>query len=359
MSDRIHTAAVIGLGKMGAEPSKRAEGDVPNGWLPLTHLEAMLTNPQLSVQAICDIDRAKCERFSSHYNIRQFFTDYKELLDKMRPEFISIATRTENRLDIINEALDKDVRGIYCEKPFSRNIGTAKKVLERAERQNVKIGYGTNRRYVNIYRQAKELIHSGELGAITEITIENGNGQLLWVHPHSTDLLLFLADTTDIEFIQGRCTFSDETPTASNGVIDDDPYVDHAFFKFKNGMNGIINKTGGFNTRIGCTRGLVTIYSNGFMMEVRKSAPSEVSYFNVTKQVLAEPSASGTQNAFNEMIRALDGEEKMPISPLEILRGMQMLFGIVQSSLNNGRPIRIEDIDDSIIITGRTGTLYA
>ena len=45
-------SAVIGLGRMGAEPSKRLEGKVPAGWLPISHAEAILSIERLKLEAI-------------------------------------------------------------------------------------------------------------------------------------------------------------------------------------------------------------------------------------------------------------------------------------------------------------------
>ena len=115
--------AIIGLGRMGAEPSSRL-GKLSNGWFPISHAESIKSIPNLELTAICDIDANKIKKFSTLYNVPQGFTDYKELIEKVIPDIISIATRTNLKENIINYALDHGVKGIYVEKPLSRSITT-------------------------------------------------------------------------------------------------------------------------------------------------------------------------------------------------------------------------------------------
>ena len=68
-------AAVIGLGRMGAEPSSRLEGKIPNGWLPISHVEAILSTPGLELVALCDQDEHKLERFKTLYKIENGYSD--------------------------------------------------------------------------------------------------------------------------------------------------------------------------------------------------------------------------------------------------------------------------------------------
>ena len=44
-------AAVIGLGKMGAEPSTRLKGKIPKGWLPISHLESVIFKFKIRIKS--------------------------------------------------------------------------------------------------------------------------------------------------------------------------------------------------------------------------------------------------------------------------------------------------------------------
>ena len=218
-------SAVIGLGRMGAEPSKRLEGKVPAGWLPISHAEAILSIERLKLEAICDTNESRVHEISKIYNVDKVFTNYQDLLDNEHIDFLCIATRTGERCEIIRYAISKGIKFIYFEKPVSRSISECVSILELAQLNNVVLGYGVNRRYNDVYRYAKDLIKSGELGDLIQINIEAGRTNLFWSHPHSTDMILFFADSTELEYIQGSCRFQNNYIPESNLYIDDDPIM--------------------------------------------------------------------------------------------------------------------------------------
>src|SRR5262245_2682420 len=94
-------AATIGCGRMGAQPSARAEGTVPAGWLPLSHVEALLAVPGTTVEALGDLDEKALALWSGHYGIAGCYTDYRRLIDEIRPDVLTVATRTPAKAEII------------------------------------------------------------------------------------------------------------------------------------------------------------------------------------------------------------------------------------------------------------------
>lgn len=344
---------------MGAEPYSRVKGDLPIGWNPISHAESMLSIPEINLVGLCDSDIDKCKKFSKLYNVGKYSTDYKELIEIIKPQIISVATRTQIRPDILNAAIHNDVKAIYCEKPLCNSIRDAENLIEKIKNKSIIMAYGTMRRYMPMFLKAREIINSGEIGELNEITIENGLSPLLWTHPHSTDLILFFAGNTDLDYVQGICNFSNGIPSLDEKIIDDDPLIEHAVFHFNNGVKGIIGKAKGFNVRIACSKGVLTIYGNATLMEVRKYSKEEPNYFNHVEQIPAWHCSSGTQLAFQEIINALKNNGTSPSPPEQILTGFKMLFAVVHSSLHEGKKVRFEEIDKDLFITGRTGQFYA
>ena len=93
--------AIIGLGRMGAEPSDRLYSTLPNGWTPITHAESIISTPTLELISLCDVDIAKTEKFGKLYSIEKCYNNYNELFDVEKPDVISIATRTDVKTEII------------------------------------------------------------------------------------------------------------------------------------------------------------------------------------------------------------------------------------------------------------------
>lgn len=351
------TAAVIGLGRMGAEPSERLKGKVPKGWLPISHIESIISNSKLQLEAVCDSDSARLEHISKIYNVKNKFDDYKKLIDETSPFFLTIATRTAIRFKIIKYACEHGVKIIYLEKPISNTIDQCDEIIKIANKFDVILGYGVNRRYHETYRKAKEIIRSGTIGELEQITIEHGHTNLYWSHPHSIDLILYFANSTEIKYIQGNCSFINNYVLDDENFIDNDPLVNNAFIELDNNIKAIISQTNGTNTRLSCSKGIITIYSDGKSLEIMEL--NETGYLNNPKTINVKIDKSSTENAFDDLISSINNRDNIPISSEEILTGMKILNGIFFSSLKGGVKIAPKNIPKRLTITGKNGNYYA
>lgn len=351
-------AAIIGLGRMGAEPTSRFNGILPNGWDPMSHAESIITTNDLELVALCDIDSAKTQKFSQLYNVPKCYNNYKQLIDEVKPDIISIATRTDVKSDIINYAIDNGVKGFYVEKPLSRSIDECRQILNKINGADAKIVYGAQRRAISIFRQVKDICNSGEYGEIKHITFEYGKVMLLWNHPHITDLMVFFSNTLDVEYISALCSFKN-TYNKDSLFIDEDPLVENAFIKFNNGITINTTPNEGGNVRIHLARAILTINGDGYCIDINTEDKIK-GRFHKSNRIFAEPSKSGTQVLFADLANAvLNSTNVKNICPEDILCGTAIISGIVESSLNNGAKINYQDIRNDLTITGRFGDLYA
>jgi len=352
-------AAVIGMGRMGAEPSKRLEGKVPHGWLPISHVESILAIPSLELIGLCDNDTTRLTRLSKLYNVKNTYTDYTKLIGELKPSFLSIATRTKGRTDIIKYACENGVKILYFEKPICNSIAEARQALSVATERNVVVGYGVNRRYHAAYRKAREILRSGELGKVEHVSVEHQSSNLLWAHPHSVDIILFFIESCELDYVQGNCSFIDNYIPRNFMLIDNDPIINYAFFKFKNGITASISPVRGLNTRISCEKGILTICSDGTWIEINNIAST--GYFTKGRIIEIEKTLSATINAFSELVEIKMGNSliEKPITNEEIITGLIMLNGLVYSSFKGGVLVNAEDVPEEMVITGKMGNWYA
>jgi predicted dehydrogenase len=349
-------AAIIGLGRIGAEPSSRFEDEIPNGWLPISHMESFISSDKALVDSICDANLERLNYIGDIYSINSRFTSYSDLFDQRQLSLVSIATRTQGRGDIIDAALKCGVKGFHIEKPIANSLSETKRILNNINEANAKLSYGTTRRAMDVFRYAKEFCYSGEIGDIQHITIEFGKSALLWTLPHATDLICFFANSTEIQNIQGVCTFSGDV---SECLIDCDPIVESSFIKFTNGISASINPTGILNVRISCSKGNLTIHGNGYCIEINRRK-AQKDYFHSIEVIDVPSSLSGTQHMVQDLCSAVLEERPLRfINPSEIVAGQIMLFGIVTSALNKGVLVKPTDLNEELIVTGRTGNNYA
>jgi len=356
-SDKL-TVGLIGCGRMGAKTPESVRQSVPRGWLPLSHAEAIKSIRELELIALCDTDPDRLSWAAQTYNVANSYEDYKSLILETKPDIVSIATRTAERCDIIKFAAENGVKGIHSEKPISRNISDCRTALEAVGNNKVKFSYGTYRRYMDIYRKAKELVKAGEIGKLSEICIEHDKTLLLWNHPHSVDLLLYYSECLDVDFLQAYCDINDPDPTSS--LVDDDPILEYGFIKFSNGVNGIITSASGLNTRLSGTDGSLYIVADGSWLELRKKTSSQTPYHLGVDKVLVDPEFSGTQRAFLELISAINENlEEMSITINEIVASQRILLGLVVSAIRDSRKIDPLHVDESFTVTGKFGSYYA
>ena len=356
MVNQVKTS-LIGLGRMGAEPSKRLESSVPSGWLPISHLETIIKNKNCLLKGICDLNKKRLNEISKIYGIKNIYTDYKQMLSIENPKFVSIATRTNEKKEIIFNSLDNGAEIIYVEKPLASSVVETKKILEYVDHKKAILGYGVNRRYHKSYREVKKIVDSGEFGNLEQIVIEHGYSNLLWSHPHSIDLILLFSGTHEIENITAKCNFRCDYKLKDELLIDDDPLVEFAKINLRNGISAIISKGRGLNTRLYLQKAIITIYSDAYKVEIRKINKS--GYLDNPYFLDFNAIKSCTENIFENMINCYLNGDKLMISNQEILTNAVVRSGIVFSSLNNSKKIEINQIPDNLKISGFNGFAYA
>lgn len=352
------SVGLIGCGRMGSRTEETVGDNLPEGWLPLNHAEAIQSIPELALVAVCDIEPGPLSWAAEKYGVPNTFDDYRSLILQAKPDIVSIATRTPERCNIIQFAAENGIKAIHSEKPISRNILDCRKALEVVLNKGLFFSYGTYRRYNEIYRKAKEILKSGEIGELNEISFEHGKTMLLWSHPHTVDLMLYYAECRDVDFVQAHCIVNDKNFSLNR--IDDDPIVEFSFIKFNNGVNGVITSTPGMNTKLSGTSGTIYIVGNGSWIEVRKKRFQKSPYFLSTEKIEVKPKMSGTQRAFCELASAVRKNlNESSISIEDIMAGQRILLSQAFSSINGGRPIDPLQLDESFTVTGKFGSLYA
>lgn len=354
--------AVIGCGRMGAEPSERMFGKIPNGWLPISHLEALQSVIDSELIAICDTNQDLLQNRSKQYGISKLYTDYRELIDLHQPELITIATRTPAKNEIIQYACRAGVKGIYVEKPLTNSLEELNCIVEVINKYNVKLAYGVNRRYHPVYRLAKNMINEGEIGQIVHVSAEFGQVQLFWGNPHIVDLFLYFLNLADNEFDQIKIQshiLPESIQLQSPYIIDSDPIVENALFKFSSGVTANISRANGLGLRICGSNGNLMVHANGAFVQVSSADAGNPSYFLEQRFINSLPNNTATTTAMTELYDAIKYNKPLAITLKEIEVGTKCLFGCAWSSLNENKIISIDDIPPQMVITGKFGELYA
>ena len=178
--------AVVGAGQFGRK-----------------HIETVRNEPQCELVAVAD----------PVYTGENAFSDYREMLDRVKPEGVIIATPNALHVPVGLACVERGVP-ILVEKPIADTVAASHELVAAAERRRVPLLVGHHRRYNPILEKAREIVQGGGIGRLTAVAAlwllqkpadyfdvawrrEPGGGPLLINAIHDIDDLRFVCGEID------------------------------------------------------------------------------------------------------------------------------------------------------------------
>jgi predicted dehydrogenase len=96
------------------------------------------------------------------------FTDYRRMIDELRPQAIVIAVPLVSHFKLASDALEAGC-DVFCEKTMCYSLDEARQLVARVESGRHVFQVGLQRRANPIYQQAVAMVQAGVLGQITAI----------------------------------------------------------------------------------------------------------------------------------------------------------------------------------------------
>lgn len=160
---------------------------------------AWLSIPNVEVVAVADDNKDGLAKTASKLKVKQAFTDYREMLDKAKPDIAAVATRwVDQHRDMVLAAAERGVH-VYMEKPLCRTLAEADEIVAAGERTHTKLAVAYPTRYSPRLETVKQLIASGKIGKVLEYRgrgkedSQRGGGEDLWVlGSHIMDMIRVL-----------------------------------------------------------------------------------------------------------------------------------------------------------------------
>lgn len=225
------------------------------GRISPNHIAAAVKNG-LDIAGICDTRAERTQekaQMCGLENVRQY-TDYREMLEKEKPELAAVCTESGSHAKIALDCLDAGCN-LIIEKPVALSLADADAVISRADEKGLKVCVSHQNRFNRSVRKIREALEQDRFGRMYYGTVhvrwcrdrgyysgakwrgtwEQDGGALMNQCIHSIDLL--------------RWMMGDEIDTVT-GMTDrlGHPYIEAedlgmALVKFKNGAYGIIEGT--------------------------------------------------------------------------------------------------------------------
>ncbi|MCX6910501.1 MAG: Gfo/Idh/MocA family oxidoreductase [Verrucomicrobia bacterium] len=169
-NERI-TMACIGVGNQGGHDTRM-----------------FLADPRVQIVASCDVDLARAKAMAatiedryakqsgaSGYKGCEVTQDFRELIARRDIDTVMIATPDHTHA-VIAIAAARHGKDIYCEKPLAYSVAEGRAICETVKRHGHVLQTGTQRRSVQMFRHACELVRNGRIGKLNVVRCIPGRG---------------------------------------------------------------------------------------------------------------------------------------------------------------------------------------
>ena len=127
-------------------------------------------NTLFDVAYVVDEDAHRRESAKKDFPAATILSDYRELFGRKDIDLVVNASYSEMHYPITKDLLEHGFH-VLCEKPFGRNRFECKTLMRIAKEQGVVLAVFHNTQTAPFYAHAQEMIRSGKLGEIKQISI--------------------------------------------------------------------------------------------------------------------------------------------------------------------------------------------
>ncbi|NBC83482.1 MAG: Gfo/Idh/MocA family oxidoreductase [Bacteroidetes bacterium] len=162
--------------------------------------------PEVQVTAMCNRNKENAEPIMKECGIQNHYTDYREMLEKEKPDFVDIITPPGTHLEMCQFAAERGIH-IICQKPLAPNLSEAEEIIKIATDQNVRFMVHENWRFQPWYREIKKLFQAKTIGHIHTLNFRSrmgdGWGENAYIprQPYFREYPRFLVYENGIHFI--------------------------------------------------------------------------------------------------------------------------------------------------------------
>ena len=151
-------------------------GVIGTGGISGAHIKTYKAQPDVELVAGCDLIPGKAEKKFAECEVEgaKFFTDYKEMIDTMNLDAVSVCTYNRTHAECTIYALEHGLH-VLLEKPMTVTLDEAV-AIRKAEKKSGKIvSVGFQPRFDANMQMIKKIVQSGELGRV--FYVQTGGGR--------------------------------------------------------------------------------------------------------------------------------------------------------------------------------------
>jgi predicted dehydrogenase len=220
------------------------------GYFARFQAEAWKRIPVAEIAAVADATPGKARAFADEFGIPHAFESADEALDRVRPDFVDVATRPESHPELTRAASRRGAH-VICQKPMAPTWDDCVGMVDACEAAGVRLLIHENWRWQPWYREVRRLLDTGTLGRVFQMSFQWRTGDGCGPEPYTVqpyfrqmprllvyETLIHLLDTA--RFLGGElagvfCVNRRVNPA----IVGEDQSL--ILFTFQNGTPGVID----------------------------------------------------------------------------------------------------------------------
>ena len=142
--------------------------------------------PRATIVGVADDNPKGLADAAKRLNVDATFADYREMLDKTKPDIVAIGPRWLDRhCEIATDCLNRGLH-VYMEKPLCRTLDEADQIIRACQMTHTKLALAHTTRYSPKLARVHELLDAEAIGQVLEFRGRGkedarGGGEDLWV----------------------------------------------------------------------------------------------------------------------------------------------------------------------------------
>lgn len=324
--------------------------------------------PRATIVGVADDNPNGLAASAKRLNVEASFADYQELLDKTKPEIVSIGPRWIDRhREIATTCLNRGIH-VYMEKPLCRTLDEADQIIRACQMTHTKLALAHTTRYSPKLTRVRELIDAGTIGQVLEFRgrgkeDSRGGGEDLWVlGSHIMNLILNLGGPAEWCFAKvrqkGRPIAKSDVSPGNEGIgplAGDDVRATYglasgATATFQS-VRGAAGNPSRFALQIFGTKGIIDL-ATGYLPTAKLLADpgwspgrsgsvwKDISSAGLEKPEPLQdaPASAGNVAAANDLIDAIEGQREPLCSAHDGRAAIEMILAVFESQ-RTGQPV--------------------
>ena len=180
-----YTAAIVGCGSIGH-----------------AHMEGYNLVDEVEVVAVADPVAMARKTYAEEYGIAQEFATVEEMMEKARPDIVSVCTWHLLHPAPTIAAAEGGARAVICEKPMAIGMAAADAMVDACAAHGTHLVISHQRRFTPGWEKAKSLVEAGAIGTPLFVTNKVADGLTNW-GTHSIDGSRFVLSDPRAQWVMG------------------------------------------------------------------------------------------------------------------------------------------------------------